>query len=676
MPESTMPNSTKEKNHYHGRYIPGIDGLRAIAVLSVILFHLDASLLPGGFTGVDVFFVISGYVISRSLAKSKTPSFRVFVLDFYKRRVLRIMPALVICLILTSIFATLFIPHGFWLSDQNQWTGLLAFLGISNFYLVSHADGYFSARTTFNPYVHTWSLAVEEQFYVFFPLIFYLWLRLRERGSQYHRAAFAVLPIIAFISLIIAASETQIAHERAFYLLPSRFWELASGALLYQFHLYRPDYFNKASRWMTLAGLGILGIGFAFANEASFPFPWALVPVLGSMLLLAGVSTTQSVNSLVVHLLASRVMSYIGRISYSLYLWHWPVFVLFRWTLGLATSTTWLLALIVTFALAVMSYQFIEVGFRDNRILSVQPSWKIVGSGVISAFIASFLVAVMFYFARPLGLSLSVTNDSFLWNPYDVSYQPEAKATKQTDRSLFVIGDSHAGAYTLMAKMAADRLGANYYIRSFSGCPIAKLISADGGNLVCRDYESKTLEWLDQRAKPGDIVFLASLRSQRLGDQWGTFDLNKVLSDTFSKKQAEVNQEALAEGEQFVKQLKAKGLNVLIDAPKPIFKSPPFRCSDWFNKNNPVCAAGFEINRDFLLRFREPTMASLRTLNNRLGVYIWDPFPLLCPQTVCSAFDGSKPKFSDGDHLSSYGNRLLVDSFTERLITIWGLNAR
>ena len=530
MSDSTIQEGTNKGNHYHGRYIPGIDGLRAIAVLSVILFHLDASLLPGGFIGVDVFFVISGYVISRSLAKSDTTSFRIFVLDFYKRRVLRIFPALVVCLMLTSLFSTLFIPNDFWLSNFNKGTGLWAFFGVSNFYLVSHADGYFSTRTPFNPYVHTWSLAVEEQFYVFFPLVFHLWLRLRAQGSRHHRIVFSILPVIALLSLAVAAYETQFAHERAYYLLPSRFWELASGAMLYQFHTYRSAYFDNASHWINPIGLFVLIIGFGFATEANFPFPWALVPVLGAILLIAGAITTQNENSLVGRILSSRGMSYVGRISYSLYLWHWPVFVLFRWTIGLEAPIYWLLALVLTFTLAILSYHLIEVSLRDNRFLTKQPSWRIVIGGALVVYSAYFLVFQLFYANHLRGLSLSVTNNDCLWRPYNVQCQHEAKVNP-TNRKLFVLGDSHAGAYTLMANMAANRLGATAYVHTFSGCPIAKLITSDKDNPICLDYEKKALEWLDQRANPGDIVFLASLRLQRLGDQWRTFDLDKVLAE-------------------------------------------------------------------------------------------------------------------------------------------------
>ena len=673
MTEAASQEQFHKSIHYPGRYIPGIDGLRAIAVLSVILFHLNASLLPGGFVGVDVFFVISGYVISRSLAKSKAPSFHLFVLDFYKRRVLRIFPALVVCLVLTGIFTKLFIPQGFWLSESNNSTGLWAFFGISNFFLVNHADGYFSARIPFNPYVHTWSLAVEEQFYVFFPLIFYLWLRLRSNGNKHHRIVFAVLPTIALLSLAWAAHETHAAHERAFYLLPSRFWELAAGAILYQFHSYRPNNFNQASRWLNPLGVLLLAMGLILANEDNFPFPWAVVPVSGAVLLIAGVATTKSGKSIVGRLLAGRTLSYIGRISYSLYLWHWPVFVIFRWTLGLSTPAYWLLALVLTSALAILSYHFIEVGFRSSRLLTRQPSWRIVGGGALTACCAFFLVTQLFYSNYLRGMSLSVTNDKCLWEPYDFQCLHELKASP-INRSLFVIGDSHTGAYTLMANVAANRLGAKTYIQSFSGCPIADLISVNHGKSQCSDYEKITLDWLDSRAKPGDIVFLASLRSHRLGDQWGAFEIDKVLAEALSQNQAGIDKQAFAEAESLVMQLKARGLNVLLDAPKPIFKSPSFRCSDWFNKNNPVCAVGLTIDRDFLLKFREPVMKSLRALHKELGVYLWDPFPILCPQATCSAFDGNMPKFSDGDHLSGYGNRLLVDSFTERLSSIWGLD--
>lgn len=156
-----------------GHYIPSIDGLRALAVLAVLVYHLDAALLPGGFTGVDIFFVISGYVVSASLARERSRGFVRFTLGFYARRILRIFPALIVCLVLVTLLSTAFIPEA-WLSQSSDKTGLYAFFGISNFALVLFNDGYFSPRVDYNPFTHTWSLAVEEQFYLIWPVLLLL----------------------------------------------------------------------------------------------------------------------------------------------------------------------------------------------------------------------------------------------------------------------------------------------------------------------------------------------------------------------------------------------------------------------------------------------------------------------------------------------------------------------
>ena len=156
-------------------YYPYIDGLRAIAVISVVLYHLKDSYLPGGFSGVDVFFVISGFVVSISMANFKGRNFFTFVTTFYARRMKRILPALLFCVLMTGLFAALFIP-GSWLSDTNQKTGLFALFGLSNFILAATGNDYFSPKTDFNPFTHTWSLGVEEQFYFIFPLLFFVGL--------------------------------------------------------------------------------------------------------------------------------------------------------------------------------------------------------------------------------------------------------------------------------------------------------------------------------------------------------------------------------------------------------------------------------------------------------------------------------------------------------------------
>jgi peptidoglycan/LPS O-acetylase OafA/YrhL len=630
--------------------------------------------LPGGFVGVDIFFVVSGYVISRSLAKSKAGSFHEFAIDFYRRRTIRILPALLTCLAITSIFAAAFIPKGFWLSSHNDQTGIAAFFALSNFQLVALADGYFSARVPFNPYVHTWSLAVEEQFYLLFPILFYANFKVNRSQLTQSRWAPLLLPSLALISLIWSVYETQSSHLRSFYLLPSRFWELAMGAILYQIQTRGSSYLSStfASHSISLIGLVLLGTSLSFASEEKFPFPWSITSVIGTALLIAGISNTRKESFSIGQLLSGSILTYIGRISYSLYLWHWPVFVLFRWTFGLSSSFYIAAACVTTFLLAMISFHLVESSFLNSRSLVVLPPWKVIRRGLIATLSTAGFVGFIFYFARPMGLELSVTSDKCTWQPYNLECNTEVKASS-LGRSLFVIGDSHAGAYKLMTNIAADRLGAKIYLKNFSGCPLAKLIESSGSNPVCANIERDVVEFLQNEGKPGDIVFLASLRLHRFGDQWSGFQIGQVLARSTSREQGEVNKKALVEAKALIQQLQAMGLHVLIDAPKPIFFSPPFRCSDWFNERNPVCTAGFTVGREFLLKYREPTMAQIEQLRKELGVHIWDPFPILCANEKCSAFDSGKPIFSDGDHLSGHGNRLLADSFERKLSAIWKL---
>src|SRR5262249_12506904 len=169
--------------HDRTDHLPYIDGLRAVAVLSVLTYHLSPSWLPGGFSGVDVFFVISGFVVSASVGALTEFRPASFLLFFYARRLLRIAPALIVCLLMTNLATTILVPDS-WLSNANQLTVLYALFGLSNIVLATNRDTYFSPRSEFNPFIHTWSLGVEEQFYLVFPFIFVLWMMGDKRRRQ------------------------------------------------------------------------------------------------------------------------------------------------------------------------------------------------------------------------------------------------------------------------------------------------------------------------------------------------------------------------------------------------------------------------------------------------------------------------------------------------------------
>ena len=315
-------------------YFPSIDGLRAVAVLAVMIYHLAPNVLPGGFAGVDIFFVISGYVVTASLVGRQNQPLRQFILGFYARRILRIFPALIVCVVAVSILAVLFVPPVAWLGNSIRNTALFSIVGLSNYALIWSSDGYFSPRAEFNPFTHTWSLGVEEQFYLTAPAIVYFWLVSRSQAGAKRLVPLGILVLFALVSCGVAAYNSVTDPDAAFYLLPSRFWELACGVLLFQIQHEREFRADYLTRYGALLGSVLILCALAFSNKTLFPFPWALASVAGSALLIASFTVRDGRSSAVKRVLSTRPSVYIGKISYSLYLWHWPIFVMLRWTVG------------------------------------------------------------------------------------------------------------------------------------------------------------------------------------------------------------------------------------------------------------------------------------------------------------------------------------------------------
>ncbi|OFC72443.1 acyltransferase family protein [Alteromonas confluentis] len=443
-------------------YIPAIDGLRALAVIAVMIFHLQGSFLPGGFTGVDIFFVISGYVVARSLAAREPGNFSSYIVAFYRRRILRIFPALITCLVLTSCIVIFFIPQA-WLSQSISNTALAAFFGVSNIALAMNTDTYFSPSVEFNPFVHTWSLGVEEQFYILFPVLFYFWLQGKFRPA---------VVTVGLISLAISAWHSGSNTNLAYYLLTSRFWELAAGAMLYQYHHGKDMAGSRGkANAFAVSGLILIAAGLMFADKASFPLPWGLLPVLGTVALIHGIMV--SGEAAIIKPFSLRTMTYIGKLSYSLYLWHWPVYTFFRWSTGLQTAYEMASAVAITIVLGVLSYHFIERGIpKLPFIRNLSPKGTVGwGSGAITlTFVCTFLG-----FTGQKFLNFSNTNDRYVWYPY-YSHQAEVEqGDALKGRTLYVIGDSHAGAYSTMLRMLADETGIKTKIYSSGGCGVSNL---------------------------------------------------------------------------------------------------------------------------------------------------------------------------------------------------------
>lgn len=664
-------------------YQPYIDGMRALAVLSVLLYHLHGPWLPGGFVGVDVFFVISGFVVSASVAGFKGRGLGQFLGYFYSRRITRIFPALIVCLLLTALFSALFIPAA-WLSAVNQQTGFYAFFGLSNFILAQSGRDYFAPATEYNPYTHTWSLAVEEQFYLVFPLLFITWL-LGGRGRKLSIGLFA---IGALASIGYAAWTLRSDPITAFFMAPGRFWELAAGVLLYQCIGQRHE--QPAARHqqgLALAALLLILLAFVISRPGNFPFPGALLAVTGTLGVIACLHRRPGFMHRV---LGWRGLVLVGRLSYSLYLWHWPVFVLFRWTCGLETAVTRLAAVTLAFMLAFASYHWVENPLRHSRLLRRLPKAVTLLAGLTAIGLGSWGASQLDKHTASISLS-QLSRQPEMWYPHgwsvnsqrpgcnaDPEYRNaeggllliyQARGCQQplppASSTLYVIGDSHALAYEGLFKQYAMQTGRTVHAYNNGGCPFISLQPwRDSENPVCLQHIDAALRDLRTRIKPGDILFLPSLRMPRLADQWGAFSDEKVQEQVFSERAIAGRQRAQADAIEALREFADSGVHIVLEGPKPLFKAPPFRCADWFNRHNPVCAPGFSLPREELQTYRQPVLDGFAEIARQLpAVHIWDPFPLLCPGAECSAWHNGLPLFLDGDHLSGYGNQLLLPHF-------------
>jgi peptidoglycan/LPS O-acetylase OafA/YrhL len=376
-------------------YRADVDGLRAVAVIAVLTYHMHHAWLPGGFTGVDIFFVISGFVVTGSLLQQRrSATVGDFLAGFYVRRAKRLAPALML-MVLGSSIGLLAVPEAGETLDYYFMTAQLALVGAANIAFASQRTSYFTMgtatlRTELNPFTHTWSLGVEEQFYFLLPLCVLLAYRGRAAPTAVHCGRCVAFPLLSLGlagALSFAASAgmslTYGWGTAAFYLIPSRFWQLAAGAALYEASMRDwpasvPE-MPEAARclaWLVCELVVLLLFVVALTStqgDVAFPVPGSLPAIVGALAYIAmgcapratyfGCVPRPAINALV----GCAPMAYVGRISYPLYLWHWPVFVFCRWTSGLEEVGVRLGALVSTALLALASYHLVEGRVRRWR---------------------------------------------------------------------------------------------------------------------------------------------------------------------------------------------------------------------------------------------------------------------------------------------------------------------
>jgi len=417
-------------------YRPAIDGLRAIAVLSVFVFHLNRSWMPGGFVGVDVFFVISGFLItSILLRKYDHSSFSLW--KFYQRRIARLFPAFFTVAIATLI-AAFFIYSA---QDLARCGAALvsATLSVANMKYMLQGN-YFKISPDAQPLIHFWSLSVEEQFYLFFPAI----LMVLHRKANNHKTA--ILAGLFGASLVACIALTYRRPEWAFYLLPTRAWELLAGSILANLNLRRPEGDSNALAWrsLSLAGLALVVASLFVIHEApTFPGYRALLPVLGTICILASRGGSHNWTE---RILSTAPMVFIGRISYSLYLWHWPVFSFVDYELYLQSPWVRIGMKIVLSAVAsLLCFFLIE---NPGRVFLNHPRRR------RTAF--AFLVAALAV-CVPLGIAVRDANyvDAKLGS---VVHGGVGFNQASRNGAMVLMGDSNGSMYGTMVKKIAQEL--------------------------------------------------------------------------------------------------------------------------------------------------------------------------------------------------------------------------
>lgn len=352
-------------------YRPEIDGLRALAVLPVIFFHAGFQTFSGGFVGVDVFFVISGYLIT-TIILADLESGEFSIINFYERRARRILPALFLVVLVCIPLAWVFLSRADLSSFSKSLVAVSLFLSNIFFW---RDGGYFETVAELKPLLHTWSLAVEEQYYLLFPLFLILAKKLGRRWT------YCLLVLTAVVSLIAAQWGAIHKPLAAFFLLPTRAWELAIGALI-ALHCSSQDKGNVSGRTkqvLSISGLMlIIGAVFTVDKETPFPSFYALVPTFGAaLIILYGTS-----NTLIGALLGHKVFVGVGLISYSAYLWHLPLFAFARNHFQNQNDKLMLILSVTSLILAAMSWRFIEKPFRNRQSISrcVVFMFSVIGS--------------------------------------------------------------------------------------------------------------------------------------------------------------------------------------------------------------------------------------------------------------------------------------------------------
>lgn len=500
-------------------YRKEIDGLRAIAVLAVIIYHAQFMLptgpfLPGGFLGVDIFFVISGYLIAKIIFVELDSTNRLNILAFYERRARRILPALILVSLATLSLGWLYqLPDDFLELSSSV---ISSFLFVSNFYFYFQSTAYGADSALLEPFLHTWSLSVEEQFYLVFPLLalaLHLWQRKRQL------AWFAGIALISFAGALVLG---RLDSDLNFYMPLTRVWELLAGAMLAHMELRNSKIIalGRSRHWIPALGLTLIIVPLVLIQFLGrHPGLVTLAPVAGTAILLATCSPKDPIG----RLLASRPAAFIGLISYSLYLWHYPIFAFGRMMNETPSILDRFLWIALTCLLSVLSYAFVERPFRKRQIIGGPAFGASLGAGLglVFALNATVLLKGGFPLRVPEGLrpytgsvgyrTLAIDGVRCHSHPDGICVFP---IKPNLPLNIILTGDSHADSLSndLFAKLKERSIG-RFAQMSVSGCPIMLGFAVEGRKSCTAEQQKRRLKLIKELGHKGRNIVIYFART-------------------------------------------------------------------------------------------------------------------------------------------------------------------
>lgn len=642
-----------------------INGLRALAVAVVLLFHFKVPGFSAGFIGVDIFFVISGFLMTGIILRS-LESGRFSLFQFYMARARRIIPALMLLLVSLLAFGWFWLPTLDYQTLGSESAYSLAFL--SNIYYWRTA-GYFDSAAHEKWLLHAWSLGVEMQFYFLYPIFATLVWKIKPGVNSLYWSLVGVF----FVSFILSVVVSDLMPVAAFYLLPTRGWELAAGGLVYFWtRTLHPLIHKKYSALFYAAGLSLLLASIALINSGiSWPSGWALFPVLGTVFIILARRDCS-------RLLGNGLVQWVGGISYSLYLWHWPVVVVLYFA-GLQGRWEWVcVGLMLSLLLGWLSCKYIEDPSR--KVLSVLTMHKqFIIFACMVALIGFFSIKIQSLdivigrLPENIEAIVSERNNRYSRSSEcigisDVSNTPVDCYYSDLELGVISVGDSHNYSVFSALGKAAELYGYNALHWAKSSCPLLKGAEYVDGK-GCLQFNEQVLERLSGGEFQGvPVILMSRLTGSLLGANEievsglpGVY-FSKVPNVGFDKGFQEEFKESLITT---VCEL-ADQREVYMVRPLPEMRvNVPNVLARNFLLGNRGFGGEIKITRDEYDKRHKEIFKIQDEAAAICGVKILDPTLYLCDSDFCYGSRNAFPLYFDDDHLSEFGNKLLIPMFEE-----------